>query len=116
MSAIIFSIVHSMNPNVNVLGLVNVALVGLLFAYMFDTTKSLLMPIGYHITWNYFQGNVFGFPVSGTASQGIYNTAVSNGSTLLTGGEFGLEGGLLTTLMLGLGYLATKMYVKMKIF
>lgn len=52
-SALIFSIVHGVNPNVSILGLVNIMLVGLLFAYMFDVTNSLWLPIGYHITWNY---------------------------------------------------------------
>src|SRR5699024_9911185 len=67
-SAIIFSIGDGTNPNVTLLGLVNIALVGLLFAFMFDVTKSLWLPIGYHITWNFFQGNVFGFAVSGLPS------------------------------------------------
>ena len=64
-SALIFSIAHGLNPNVSILGLVNIALVGILFAYMFYATNSLWLPIGYHITWNFFQGNVFGFAVSG---------------------------------------------------
>ena len=71
-SAVVFSLAHGMNPNVGIFGLVNIALVGILFAYMFDATKSLWLPIGYHITWNYFQGNVFGFAVSGTTAHGMY--------------------------------------------
>ena len=77
-----FQLAHGTNPNVSVLGLVNIALVGILFAYMFDATKSLWLPIGYHITWNYFQGNVFGFAVSGTTPHGIYNVSVENGNAL----------------------------------
>src|SRR5699024_10470509 len=92
-SAVVFSIAHGGNPNVSILGLINIALVGVLFAYMFDVTKSLLLPIGYHITWNYFQGNVFGFPVSGTAPYGLYRVDVADGNDLITGGTFGLEGG-----------------------
>ena len=55
-SALIFSIAHGLNPNVSILGLVNIALVGILFAYMFYATNSLWLPIGYHITWNYLPG------------------------------------------------------------
>jgi len=113
-SAIVFSLAHGMNPNVSVLGLVNIALVGILFAYMFDATKSLWLPIGYHITWNYFQGNVFGFAVSGTSPNSIYNVSVEDGITWLTGGAFGLEGGLLATLLIILGFFATRLYVRMK--
>ena len=41
-SAVVFSLAHGTNPNVSVFGLVNIALVGILFAYMFDATKSLV--------------------------------------------------------------------------
>ena len=111
-SALFFSIVHMTNPNVSVLGLINIALVGFLFAYMFDVTNSLWLPIGYHITWNYFQGNVFGFAVSGTTPHGIYNVDITSGNELLTGGSFGLEGGILATLLIVLGFLATRYYSK----
>ena len=114
-SAIIFSLVHGANPNVSIPGLINILLVGLLFAYMFDATKSLWMPIGYHITWNYFQGNVFGFAVSGTTPHGIYQVDISKGNDLLTGGTFGLEGGILATLMILVGFVLTNVYAKRKV-
>ncbi|MGM8212376.1 CPBP family intramembrane glutamic endopeptidase [Virgibacillus sp. W0430] len=110
-SALFFSIVHGANPNVSLFGLVNLVLVGLLFAYMYDATKSLLLPIGYHITWNYFQGNIFGFAVSGTTPHGLYEIDISQGNALLTGGSFGLEGGVLATALILLGFAATKLYV-----
>lgn len=111
-SALVFSIVHGTNPNVSIFGLINIALVGILFAYMFDVTRSLLLPIGYHITWNFFQGNVFGFPVSGTAPYGMYGVDISGGNDFLTGGSFGLEGGLLATLLIAFGFVATHFYAK----
>lgn len=111
-SALLFSIVHGTNPNVSMLGLVNIALVGLLFVYMFDITKSLWLPIGYHMTWNYFQGNVFGFAVSGTTPHGIYNVTTEQGNDLLTGGSFGLEGGLMASLLILLGFFATHLYAR----
>lgn len=103
-SALIFGLVHGSNPNVSLLGVTNVFIVGILFAVMFIKTGSLWMPIGFHVTWNYFQGNVFGFPVSGTEPHGIYNIG-EMGSALWTGGAFGPEGGLLATLLLGVGFL-----------
>lgn len=103
-SALIFAFVHGNNPNASLLGITNVFIVGVLFAVMFIKTGSLWMPIGFHIAWNYFQGNVFGFPVSGTEPNGIYNIG-EMGSALWTGGAFGPEGGLLATLLLGVGFL-----------
>src|SRR5690625_596622 len=111
-SALVFSLVHITNPNVSLLGLINIALAGLLFAYMFDMSGSLLLPIGYHITWNFFQGNVFGFSVSGISPYGLYEVDTSKGVDLLTGGAFGLEGGLAATIVLLFSFYVTKLYTK----
>jgi membrane protease YdiL (CAAX protease family) len=98
-SAIIFSAMHLGNPNVKLLGLFNIFLVGILFAYMVVKTNNIWMAIGYHITWNYFQGNVFGFPVSGLDSTGLYGIKILD-DNLLTGGAFGPEAGILASIVL----------------
>jgi len=96
-SSIIFSLMHILNPNIVFLGLLNIFLIGVLFSYMYIKTGNLWMPIGYHISWNYFQGYIFGFNVSGNSVRGIYNAFPKN--NFLSGGEFGLEGGIITTLV-----------------
>lgn len=103
-TSLIFSLLHVGNANVSLVGLVNVGLVGFLFAYMFVRTGSLWMPAGYHITWNYFQGYIFGFPVSGREVEGAYTVAASH-NDFLTGGAFGPEGGILTTVVILAGFL-----------
>ncbi|UMZ72618.1 CPBP family intramembrane glutamic endopeptidase [Natranaerofaba carboxydovora] len=108
-SSVIFMVMHLMNPDLSFLGLFNILLIGILFAYMFIKTGNLWMPIGYHITWNYFQGNIFGFSVSGMSMEGIYNVS-SMEENIMTGGGFGLEGGLLATFVILLGFLAVKRY------
>jgi len=113
-SAVVFSVAHGANPNVSIIGLLNIVFVGLLFAYMFDRTKSLWLPIGYHITWNYFQGSVFGFAVSGISPHGLYQIDITGGNTLLTGGDFGLEGGLYATFFILIGFLITWFYTKIR--
>lgn len=52
-----------------------------------------------HLTWNYFQGPVFGFEVSGIETQSIVNQTIS-GSDLITGGSFGFEGSILATFII----------------
>lgn len=101
-SSLIFSSLHLFNPNVKMLGLFNIVIVGLLFGYMYVKTENLWMPIGYHITWNYFQGNIFGFPVSGTSPSGIY-TFSNVKDNIFTGGAFGPEAGILTTIVIIIG-------------
>lgn len=109
--AALFALLHAANPNVSVIGLVNIFLIALLFAYMFIVTGSLWMPIGYHITWNFVQGNVLGLNVSGLTTNSVVTTRVS-GNALWTGGAFGAEGGLVTTLIIALGFLYVHFIVK----
>lgn len=108
-SSFIFMAMHLMNPKLSYLGLFNIFLIGILFAYMFIKTGNLWMPIGYHITWNYFQGNIFGFSVSGMSIDGIYTINFME-DNIITGGAFGLEGGFLATFVILLGFLAVKRY------
>ncbi|SHE43608.1 hypothetical protein SAMN02745195_00358 [Thermoanaerobacter uzonensis DSM 18761] len=107
-SSIIFSLMHILNPNIVFLGLLNIFLIGVLFSYMYLKTGDLWMPIGYHISWNYFQGYIFGFNVSGNAIRGIYNAFPKN--NLFSGGEFGLEGGIIATLVILITFLILYYY------
>lgn len=110
-SSLIFSLMHGMNPNVSIIGLLNIFLIAILFAYMFIKTKNIWIPIGYHITWNFFQGNIFGFPVSGLEQNGLYKISLTS-ANIWNGGDFGAEGGLVTTAIIILGLLAVHYYVK----
>lgn len=110
-SSIIFALLHVFNPNLNWFGIFNIFLVGVLFAYMTLKTDNLMMAIGYHLTWNYFQGNVFGLSVSGQEAKGIIT--VSNlKDNIITGGAFGPEAGILTTIVLVIGFLFVYRFVK----
>ena len=54
-----------------------------------------------HTAWNFAQGNMFGFNVSGTPKLPSVLEAVDAGfGSILSGGEFGLEGGLGATVVL----------------
>ncbi|WMJ80012.1 type II CAAX endopeptidase family protein [Clostridium sp. MB40-C1] len=104
MSSAFFAALHLLNPSVNLIGILNIFLVGMLFCFMYIKTKSLWMPIGFHFAWNYFQGNVFGFPVSGISEiSGIYNILYLK-ENILTGGFFGPEAGIIATIVLILNF------------
>ncbi len=103
LSALIFSLLHGVNPNINGMGLLNIMLVGFLLTLMYLKSGNLWMPIGYHIAWNYFQGSVFGFPVSGKVVTALFNIRILR-NDLLSGGLFGPEGGVLATLMILFGF------------
>ena len=110
-SAIMFSLMHMMNNAFNVIPFINITLAGLLFTYMYLKSGSIWMSIGYHITWNYFQGCVYGFPVSGIDSKGIISTQYAS-DTILNGGAFGPEGGLIVTAVILLGFVFVRWYYR----
>ena len=98
-SSIIFSLMHSMNGGISLLAYINLFLFGISMGYLFMKTKNIWMCIGYHITWNYFQGDVFGFLVSGNSTDSIY-TIKTISPNIINGGSFGPEGGLVVTILL----------------
>ncbi|MCF7805394.1 MAG: CPBP family intramembrane metalloprotease [Candidatus Marinimicrobia bacterium] len=105
LSAGIFGIAHIGNPEATVMTSVNIMVVGVILlglGYVF--TGRLAIPIGMHITWNFFQGAVFGFPVSGrTGSWAKVFTITQHGNPVWTGGKFGPEGGLIGTIAVLIG-------------
>ncbi|KEI14343.1 CAAX protease [Clostridium novyi B str. ATCC 27606] len=110
-SSAIFSLLHILNPNVKIIGMINIFFIGLLFSYMYIKTKNLWMSIGYHITWNYFQGNVFGFPVSGQNKfSSIYNIEYIKES-IVTGGGFGPEAGIVVTLIISISFIFVWIFI-----
>lgn len=103
-SSLVFSGLHLFNPGVTWLSTLGIFLAGLFLALCYVLTKQLWLPIGLHIGWNFFEGTVFGFQVSGINSFTLFRIHV-NGPTLWTGGEFGPEAGLLLipVLLIGTG-------------
>ena len=113
LSSIIFGVLHASNPNATLLSTVNIVVAGLFLGFGYLLNGRLGIPIGLHITWNFFQGNVFGFPVSGTSSNAVTFIVVEQGgSDLLTGGAFGPEGGLIGLAAIALGAALTAVWVR----
>ena len=93
-TALFFSVVHWFNDGSTVLSAISAFLGGLIYAFAFVKTEKLWLPIGLHFSWNFFQGLVYGFPVSGFAFDGLVEINIE-GQKLWTGGEYGPEGGLI---------------------
>lgn len=105
-SSSLFGILHLGNAGVTVLSVLNIVLDGVLAGLLFIYTDSIWLVVAQHGTWNYVQGNLLGFQVSGTgADASIFSFTMGDGPDWLTGGTFGAEGSIITTLVLLLSVL-----------
>lgn len=102
-SSMFFGFLHISNPEASIYSFLLITLAGLFFCVGRIATGSLAAPIGLHFSWNYFQGGVFGFPVSGNAMKGSLININQGGDPTWTGGEFGPEAGLLGLFAMLLG-------------
>lgn len=98
-SSVLFMLMHLANANLSAIALLNLFLAGILLGVYYIFRRNLWFSIGLHLTWNFFQGPVYGFEVSGVKTQSIIQSSFS-GSDYLTGGKFGFEGSLLATLII----------------
>jgi membrane protease YdiL (CAAX protease family) len=110
-SSAVFGGLHYANPNATWEGAVGVFLAGVFLAYGYLRTRQLWLPIGLHFGWNFFEGVIFGFPVSGTGTYRLVHTTV-NGPMLWTGGTFGPEAGLVVIPGLLIGGLLVYIYTR----
>lgn len=107
--ALAFAIVHWGNPGMTgatkAWATLNIALAALLLGLCWRRTGSLALPIGVHLGWNWTQGNLLGFGVSGTEAPGWWTPVFHGRPEWLTGGAFGLEASGVCALVCGVAVL-----------
>ncbi len=102
-SALLFGAMHYGQPGATWWSSLAIAIeAGLLLGAAYKYSGTLWLPIGIHWAWNFVQGNVFGFQVSGGDAGKTLLQATVNGPDCLTGGAFGAEASIITVI-LGLG-------------
>jgi membrane protease YdiL (CAAX protease family) len=101
-SSAIFALLHFTNPHASLASTLGILASGYFLSFAWVRTRNLWLPIGLHIGWNFFQGSIFDFPVSGLRLFGLMRLNV-NGPELITGGDFGPEAGLVVLPALALG-------------
>jgi hypothetical protein len=113
-SSAIFGGLHLSNPNATWVSAVGIFFAGLFLAYGYVRTGQLWLSIGLHLGWNFFEGIVFGFPVSGLATYPLIHINVS-GPEAWTGGAFGPEAGLIVLPALALGAILIHLYTRSRL-
>jgi len=100
-SSLVFAIFHGLNPNLSGIALLNLFLFGIFTALYALYEGGLWGVFSIHAVWNWVQGNVFGFEVSGgVVPGGTLFDLMETGPDAVTGGPFGPEGGLSVTVVL----------------
>jgi membrane protease YdiL (CAAX protease family) len=99
LSSLVFAVVHVANPDIGFIPVLNIFLAGIFLGLNFLYTKNLWYSIALHFSWNFMQGPILGYDVSGYKLQGFFSQTIT-GPTYITGGEFGFEGSVVCSALL----------------
>ena len=102
LTAVVFGFVHIGNPNSGAISTATTIIAGILFGFAYLKSRDLWFPFGIHLMWNWMQGSVFGIEVSGLTDLSAVSMLkeIDNGPEWLTGGSYGIEGGIASTIAL----------------
>lgn len=93
--AAVFSFGHFTDPELaltaQILGGLDLVIFALVMGVAYQKTKSLALPVGLHLGWNWMQGHIFGFAVSGHDKEGILIASLESMPIWVNGGSFGAE-------------------------
>jgi len=93
-SSLVFSCLHIFNDDFNWIGFSNIFLSGVLLGFFCIRQNTISGSVGLHWSWNFIQGPILGFNVSGHIEKGVLDVNPL-ASSMLTGGDFGAEGSIL---------------------
>ncbi|WP_316766230.1 CPBP family intramembrane glutamic endopeptidase [Pedobacter frigiditerrae] len=99
LSSVLFGLAHLGNNGFTWLAMLNITLAGILFSIFTLQKWNISWAIGIHFGWNFTQGTILGYQVSGGKSSGIL-ISKPVGETYLSGGIFGIEGSVFCTAIL----------------
>jgi membrane protease YdiL (CAAX protease family) len=102
LTSIFFGIIHTQNPNADLISTFNTMLAGVWFGVAYLKTRDLWFVWGIHLMWNWMQGSFFGIEVSGLTglTPVTFLKEIDSGPAWLTGESYGVEGGIVTTIAL----------------
>jgi uncharacterized protein len=93
-SSLIFGAIHFFNDHFTLLGFLNITFSGILLGILLVRLNTISAPIGLHWAWNFIQGPIAGFNVSGHKETGVLHIKTL-APDFVTGGDFGAEGSIL---------------------
>ena len=101
-SALLFGGLHLLNPHATVWGALAIAAeAGVMLGAAYAVTRSLWLPIGLHLGWNFAESGIFGTTVSGSEGGDVGGLlrGAAHGPAIISGGEFGPEASIFAILV-----------------
>lgn len=98
-SAILFTLIHLANPDITLMAGINIFIAGILLGVNYIYTKNIWFAIFFHFAWNFFQGTVLGYHVSGIPIATGFLEIFTTGPNEIGGGPFGFEGSILAAIL-----------------
>lgn len=98
LSAVLFSLPHTLSNDITLLAMVNIGLLGAVFALWALLEGGIWSVIGFHWLWNFAQFNLYGFDVTESATLGgaLVNFAYTANMPFVTTGVVAEDGLFLT--------------------
>lgn len=104
--SLFFAANHVLNPGERIVGVANVAVTGLVFAFALRRTGNLWLAVGWHASFDFGETFLFSVPNSGFVFEHHLSNSVLHGGTWLTGGTVGPEGSMFGFLTMGISAVA----------
>ena len=99
-SSLLFGAIHIVNPDASIWTSVAITIeAGLLLGAAYSFSGNLWLPIGIHWAWNFMEGNIFCFYVSGHPENYRMLTPAISGPNIYTGGDFGPEASIIAIIL-----------------
>ena len=98
-SAVVFALLHLGNPDMSIVSFAIIVAAGFLIGINYIYTRNLWFGIFFHFAWNFVEGPVYGYKVSGINVHSILQQNL-DGPFWLTGGPFGFEGSIICLTLL----------------
>jgi membrane protease YdiL (CAAX protease family) len=101
--ASLFTFGHWGNPGMEgstqIFSSIDLFLGSIILGLAYIKTRSLALPIGIHLGWNWMQGNVLGFGVTGHEQAGWFKPVFQGMEEWVTGGDFGPEASIFSVVV-----------------
>jgi membrane protease YdiL (CAAX protease family) len=112
-SAVTFGLLHGLNPGATPVALLGVGLAGVVFLFALYRTGALWLPIAFHLSWDWAETSLYGYPDSGIPPSAALRLAIDpNAPAWATGGEFGPEASIFVLVALALAAGAIWLYTR----